>query len=464
MSDESPSTPKARVEPRLVVAAFVLIAVLLAAIVGDPTTSSTVVRVDRASVLAPAVVVTGTDIRSTAWYCPIASTSEHIVDDAVVVANLTERHATVELSAIAASKIVGRRTVELPGNGTLSIKVSDLAGGRDVGVVVESFGSAIVVEHVGGDGRSSAATPCATEPSGTWYFAAGSTRLGTRERVAVLNPFGQSAVLDIAVVTSTGSFRPSQLQGIGVGARSRLVLDVNGAADLRPIVGLEVTTRGGTRVVAELALGSASPTAGVPMSLALGAPALASDLHLVDIDGGAGRQHSVVVFNPGPSDVVATVQVLATGTVQVVQRSVTAPAGGIAVFDPATVVGLAQDATVVVRTRGSGVAVGDLITSGAGRRGGGGVAVATAAPVAARRWVFATDQVPGGTKAQLAVENPGGSDAVRAETSLDSLPPLDEPPFEEEPLLDGAPTAASFDALVNRALSHQHPCAQSPSP
>ena len=184
MNDESPSTPKTRVEPRLVVAGFVMIAVLIAALVGDPTTSSTVVRVDRASVLAPAVVVTGTDIRSTAWYCPIASTSEHIVDDAVVVANLTERHATVELSAIAASKIVGRRTVELPGNGTLSIKVSDLAGGRDVGVVVESFGSAIVVEHVGGDGRSSAATPCATEPSGTWYFAAGSTRLGTRERVA----------------------------------------------------------------------------------------------------------------------------------------------------------------------------------------------------------------------------------------------------------------------------------------
>lgn len=410
-------TPRRRVsarEPRAAIGLLVVGSVAVALGFGSATPEASAPAADRARAVSPAVVVTGTDVRSAAWYCPLATTRDAIpADDAVVVANLSSQRAVVEISAVAGRSTTGRRREEIGGNSSVSVPVGSLGRRRDVGIVVESFGAPIAVEHVAGDGASFSVTPCATEANSTWWFPAGTTRLGTRERIALFNPFGQSAVLDIAVVTADGLFRPSSLQGVGVGARSRLVLDVNSAADLRPVVAVLARARGGTRVAAEVAIGPAEPAAGALFSVALGTPTPTETAHLLDIATTTVTRRAVVVVNPGDVDLDVQVQLLRSGTSDVVQRTLSVPASGLASFDPSTVLGAGSDATVIVTTRRGVFVVGDFAVASAPRRGRAtpGAEIGTSAAVAARRWAFAADQIPGSTRAALVVENTGSVDA-----------------------------------------------------
>ncbi len=101
---------------------------------------------------------------------------------------------------------------------------------------------------------SVAQTPCATRPSSDWFVPAGSTRRGSIERVALFNPFTQAAVVDVSAFEAGGATRPASLQGLSIPPRSRMVINVNAAADQRDALAVAVHAERGTRVVAEVAL------------------------------------------------------------------------------------------------------------------------------------------------------------------------------------------------------------------
>src|SRR5205823_4357562 len=131
----------------------------------------------------------------------------------------------------------------------------DIGASGGAGVLIEPFGSDVVVDHRAADASGSVSqTPCATRPSSDWYIPVGSTRRGSTERVALFNPFTQAAVVDVTAFEPGGATRPAALQGMTVAPRSRVVINVNAAADQRNLLAIAVHAERGTRLVAEVAL------------------------------------------------------------------------------------------------------------------------------------------------------------------------------------------------------------------
>ena len=63
-----------------------------------------------------------------------------------------------------------------------------------------------------------------------WYFADGTTVRGTQQYLALFNPFGDDAIVDVTFLTDTGVQEPDALQGVVVPRRSRVSIPVHDGA------------------------------------------------------------------------------------------------------------------------------------------------------------------------------------------------------------------------------------------
>jgi hypothetical protein len=117
-------------------------------------------------------------------------------------------------------------------------------------VVVETFGGRAVVEHEIEGQDDIAVGPCARAAARRWLFAEGSTERGAEDWLALFNPFGSDAIVDVSLLTETGVQTPDTLQALVVPRRSRVSVAVHDLARRQLQVGVEVRARTG-RVVAE---------------------------------------------------------------------------------------------------------------------------------------------------------------------------------------------------------------------
>lgn len=389
---------------------LVLIAATLAAAIGFGDGDAVKPRSQKviAASSAPAVLASGA-VRSAAWYCPMATIGKAIPnDDSIVIANLETKIVTVDVSALRDGAIAGRKRVEIVGRARTSIAIRSVAAKGDAGLLVESFGPGIIVEHhARGGGGASGLAPCATQASSQSYFPAVTTRKGTTAAIALLNPFGQHAVVDISFVTTQGSLRPGALQGFDIGARTREVIVVNAFADQRDVMAVQITARASARFVAELIVGDTAGRAGARLSVAVGSPAPQRQWHLVDIDADAQVRHEITIANHGSAAIEVSVQTLREGANQVQQADVTVEAGTMVVVDPAAIGASRKDATVIAFSQQSDFVAGDLITEtvGARRSTFPSMAFTTAASMRATRSVFAVDRLDDLDRGELMIEN-----------------------------------------------------------
>ena len=421
-------TNAARRAPVIVV---VTLAIAGALVVGAPTVQSARSRSKSGVNTAPAVLASGS-VRSSAWYCAMAAPDGHSAPgDGVIVSNFTSEIVPSDVSAISRGIVVGRKHIDVVGHGSERVALSELTRDRDAAIVVEGFGAGIAVEHTATSGPASASTPCATESNSRWTFAAGTTRRGSSESIAIANPFGQNAIVDISLVTSQGSVHPDSMQSLEIGARSRVAVSINGGADQREVVAVEIVARGAARVVAELALGSPQPALapGVrravrvvgELSLMVGSPTGAKQWHLVDVDGSRLLQHRVVVFNPTDAPLPVSLQTLLSGQSAVQQTDVVVDARAVLAIDPFTHNSRHLDASVIVFSNTAEFVVGDVVTpvgaiagptsTSPGSPGSpvnavlGGASVAPATATLARRSVFAFDRFAPGDVVSVVIEN-----------------------------------------------------------
>ena len=417
---------------RAPVIVVVTIAIAAAFVVGPPTVQLARSRSKPAVNSAPAVLASGS-VRSSAWYCAMAAPDGHSAPgDGIIVSNFTSEIVPSDVTAISRGIVVGRKHIDVVGHGSARVALRELTRDRDAAIVVEAFAAGIVVEHTASSGPASAATPCATESNSRWTFAAGTTRRGSTESIAIANPFGQNAIVDISLVTSQGSVSPDSMQSLEIGARSRVAVNINGGADQREVVAVEIVARGAARVVAELALGSPQPTIAPgarravrvvgELSLMVGSPTGSKQWHLVDVDGSRLLQHRVVVFNPTDAPLPVSLQTLLSGQSAVQQTDVVVDARAVMAIDPLTRNSRHLDASVIVFSNTAEFVVGDLVTpAGAVSTGPtstlpasatsaanavlGGASVASASATLARRSVFAFDRVTPGDVVSIVIEN-----------------------------------------------------------
>jgi hypothetical protein len=285
---------------RVALVVGLVLAFVVAAIATDGSDTAQV-RVETGARIEPRRDVT------TTWYCAEGTaTPDGRADEELVLGSVDTRGARALVTVMAGSEVPpATRRVDVPAGRAVRLRVGDIAPVADPGVVVESTGGALVVEHRITRGADTALGPCAREPALEARFAAGTTGRGAELWVALFNPFPDEAIVDLRAVTESGVRAPARLQGVVVSRFSRLAVPVHEVVPRVDLVAVSVTTRRG-RVVTEQSLTLDGSDGRRGLALSVGAPA-ADRWTIPGGRIGGGRTERLLLANPGARDTRVTV-------------------------------------------------------------------------------------------------------------------------------------------------------------
>lgn len=257
------------------------------------------------------------DALSSTFYCAAgtatgvtATDSAGLAEQTIVIANASSDDATGSVTAYTESGETASKAVKVPANGQTSLRVSDIVKAPWASALVEVSGGGITVDHElrGPAGRSISA--CASSPSARWWFPSGTSRAGSRNLLALFNPFPGEATIDIAFDTEDGARTPQQLQGMVVPGGRVVIVDVGAIVTLRERISTAVDVRIG-RVIAEqiqTADGRANSEQGI--TAVLGATAAAPIWTFpVATPASTTAREIVAVMNTGEADTEVQVEV-----------------------------------------------------------------------------------------------------------------------------------------------------------
>lgn len=376
----------------IAVAAAIAVAVVLES--GDPDQAATApASADRVPTIPSA------DALSVSWYCAEGTaTVGGRADETILVANIGDEEAEAVVTALTGGDgRAPRERVQVPARGQVEVQLADLTETEEElapnatllgpGVVVEAFGGQVIVEHLITRGGDLAMGPCSRTASPEWYFAGGTTVRGTEMMLALFNPFGDDAIVDITYLTDTGVQTPEGAQAVVVPRKSRVAVLVHEQVRRQPEVATLVRARTG-RVVAEQSLAFDGSEGPLGLTLSLGTTAPAHSWALPFGTMGEGRTHTVAVANFTDTGTEVEVSMLLDGDETVEPEVVPVAGRSVASVDVGTLVPVGTPYAVDVRVTGNAPVVAEeLLTSVAASEGG--AALEFGVPGPARRWAFA---------------------------------------------------------------------------
>jgi hypothetical protein len=291
---------------------LVLLAVALVVAVAFSASGRASTTAGAGPVVSVAASMPPADARSAAWYCAAGTAAVGgNADETVFVTNVGNTAIRANVVVMADANITMSRRVDVAALTRVPVRVFDVVATPTPGVVVESVGGPVVVEHEIRNGVHVAIGPCARQAASTWYLPAGSTAKGTQQWLSLFDPFADDAIVDVTFLTDGGPQAPQALQGLVVPGRTKVVVGVHDQVQRQAIVATLVRTRIG-RVVAEQSMLFDGSNGRSGMTLALGAPSTGLDWSLpagLIVTG----PDSVIIANPGDTAATVTVDVVLDG-------------------------------------------------------------------------------------------------------------------------------------------------------
>lgn len=410
---DSNGRPRVRRVRRTPILVVVIAAIAVAAVAQQRASSS-----DGAATAPGAssgVGVASSAAVSSAWYCAEGtSVPDGRADETVIVASLaaTNVDATVTVMPGGDTKPVSRTLRLAPGEET-SVRVADILATPEPGVVVETTGGRAAVSHRLDHGDDVAVEPCTRAAGPDWYFSAGTTVPGSEHDLALFNPFGEDAIVDVSFLTDTGPQEPDALQAVVVARHSRVTIAVQDSVLRQARVATQIHARVG-RIVAEhtqIFDGTVPDTGPTRRGIAvsLGATAPVASWRIPSGTTRNGGAASLALANFGASEAKVEVHVVLVSDQKLAPQSVTIPARSVAAVDVTTRVPLGTDyaitATAVDAAGHPAPVVAEVLTSWAPSSATPGVASTLGSTVAARRWVVPEPDVD--ADGFVTVYNPG---------------------------------------------------------
>ncbi len=364
--------------------------------------------------------------RSSVWYCPGGPESEEVgVKEVVTATNLTEDDAVVAVTLVPGGAATSEE-VTIPAGGSVNLVPADMSDAPHSAVIVEPFGSEVVVEQtliVDGDVEVG---PCATHPSERWYFANGTTVRGAEQWLVLVNPFGDDAIVDVSFFTDEGPKAPLDLSGFEVPRRSRVAVKVHESVRRQEFVATYVEARVG-RVIAQQSEIYLPDSGRRGVAASLGAVAPSEEWWFADGSRIRDQERSIGIANPGDFDTEVDIQVIADGDAVIEPVTVSVPResavevvlGACGESDVSgcvrVPVGLAY--SVLVSSATDVPFFAQSAESWTGESDPSGVTALIGAREPAERWAFARSSVQNADSASLSVQNPGG-DPVSVDLTL----------------------------------------------
>tara|TARA_Y100000768_G_scaffold388711_1_gene386364 strand:+ start:3151 stop:4695 length:1545 start_codon:yes stop_codon:yes gene_type:complete len=196
-----------------------------------------------------------------------------------------------------------QKELPVPPRAVTSVKLSEIEGvsGEFASALIQSNLGNLIVEHRLTGSLGSAQSACASTTSPEWNFAAGTTRLGTREMIFLFNPYPDSAVLDITFAADGRTRRPDSYNGLVVPPQSLLPIDVTSVVTLAETISTQITARTG-RIVAERLVMFGDEIAPNGLDAEVGSPSL-NDLWMFPGGMESEALASLTIFNPSETEV-----------------------------------------------------------------------------------------------------------------------------------------------------------------
>ncbi len=411
---------------------LILLAALLAtAMVAQDSTSDG----NRPNVRLNEMVPTASadDALSSTWYCA-AGTSTGVVtgesagfaEQTLTISNASSNDASGSVTAYTESGTTGVKSVTVGAHGQTTLRVSDILKAAWASALVEVSGGGITVTHelLGPAGRSISA--CASSPGDNWYFPSGTTRAGTRNLLALFNPFPGEATVDISFDTEDGARTPQQLQGMVVPGGRVVKVDVGAIVTLRERVSTTVHVRIGRVIAEQIQTSDGRTNTEQGLTAVLGASTVAPIWTFpVATAASTSAREVVSLMNMSDSDTEVQVQVQlddprSNGTVEpfVVQvashRSAQIDLGS----DPRIPKTVGR--WLIVRSSDGAAIVAERSIGTVRGAAGGGFAFTMGVPLAATTWlgtVAATSEV---SATLISVANPSGTETATVTISVHS--------------------------------------------
>jgi hypothetical protein len=295
--------------PALVVVAALVVALLLLDRDPDPRT---VTRFGRAAAAMP--TADDGDALSSTWFCAAGGASQEVGPAVISDVVVTITNAAEEARSGTVSWLTGpeQRTdvpVQVPARGALDVPATPTVAGLTVSAVVELDGGEVAVEHRIVTAQGDSAATCASGTSSEWYFADGTTARDATQQLVLFNPTLDDAVVDIALATDEGAAEPEALQGVPIRSGATEVIELADVVRRRAVTATSVRARSG-RVVADRVQRFDGSEGRTGVSLALGAPALATQWVFPQggvTEGVVERWH---LYNPNDDEALTTLEML----------------------------------------------------------------------------------------------------------------------------------------------------------
>lgn len=279
---------------------------------------------------------------STSWFCPGAAAGDGLDAANIVLSNPGDIEFTASVNFLS-SDVADSRTVVVPARSQLDV---DVLRGRTVGVivpVVEIIGSVGTVEQELVYAAGDVTSQCVSQTSDTWFFADGFTAEGSTQRIVLINPYPDTAVVNMAYTTNAGRRTPADLQGIVLPAKtvkSISMADVGATNESR--IAVEVVATTGQIVASRMQhyLGGGR----LGYSTTVGAPSPLGEWWFTSGRTGSQVTEQLIVFNPSERASQVNVSFFGVGITNGIpvdqptdaalpSQAVDIPAGGIVIIN-----------------------------------------------------------------------------------------------------------------------------------
>jgi hypothetical protein len=331
-------------------------------------------------------------------------------------------------TAFSGGVVAGERVFETGEGGAASIPVAEVAAVGVAAGLVElpaidaSSGSVIM------GAESVAHEACFGVPSPQTLLAGGFTTGDQEFEVQLMNPYSGEATVDLIVRSESGIESATQLIGIGVPARSSVVVDMDELLPGREVLAVTVATTSGS-LLAGGRLASGTDTAVWN--------AVAPDVDwFVPVPSGGGSQ--LVVSTGVGTDVEYQVDVYGPdGLVESMEQGVV-PARGQTLVDTA-IAGEGASAFRVVATQPVAVFLRHV--------GDDGVALTSGVTATSSRWLLPGSGLGAGGNGRMVILNAGLEQASAEITSLGAQTVVKKPPVAAGSVLE-------FPAISDAAIGY----------
>ena len=361
------------------------------------------VRVTAVPVAGP-TVPPAVDI-SSSWFCAEGTAvTGGRADETVIVANLAHRAVTATIAVVSTDQPLTSRKFSVAAAAQLRIDVASVLSVAEPGVVVEVLGGPVVVEHEVRHRAQTAVGPCARQAAPDWYFSAGATGPGAEDWLALFNPFGDDAIVDLTFLTASGVQAPGQGQAIDVPRRSRVSVPLHQLVPDQSVLATHVHARTG-RLVAEQSLIFDGTNGVTGIATTLGATGTAAAWRVPTGDAEAGATASLTLANFGNADTRVDVHVVLDSQATLPTMHVAVPSMSVETV-PLSTIPAGGGYAVTLRTPRARPVLAQLLEVWGPPAPIVGVTATLGSTSTATQWAFATGRVAATGDAQLVAFNP----------------------------------------------------------